>query len=108
MKRDAPPGSEDFAAFNDFFRIFQKVGTPEDDDQYWNSVMKQVAAYRNKHDTRLGHALSNALLEMLMDTEETTTYCRWATLIAVVAVNNPTIADHFINQAKALEERRKN
>ena len=107
MRKEIPQNSEEFKTFTDFFELYKAIGEPEPTDEYWADVMQRVERFTNIHDTRLGHSMAHALLEALLDTPETSKYCRWLTIIASEAVKDEEIAKCFIAQALNLAKIRR-
>lgn len=45
--------SEEFRTFTEFWAIFKEYGQPEDNDDYWDSLMKALNVFHIKHNKSL-------------------------------------------------------
>ncbi len=55
-------GSEEWMLFMDYWRLCQKYWEPEDNDDYWYSLIDAVKGFHKKYGTDFSLALSKCLV----------------------------------------------
>lgn len=56
-------GSEEWMLFMDYWGLCQKYWNPEDNDEYWNSLIDAAKEFHKKYGTEFAKALAKALVE---------------------------------------------
>ena len=51
MEKKITQGSEEYQMFLDFWNMCKKFWEPEDNDEYWDDLVKAVTAFNKKHKT---------------------------------------------------------
>lgn len=95
---------EEYECFHEVWKLYKEIGTAEENDAYWKDAVRKVEAYRNRFDTRLGHGLSNAILEVLLDIPESQRLKRWISILMIYAMKDKEVRDFFMITAIKLME----
>ena len=53
-------GSEEYEFFKDFYNFMQKYWIPEEEDEWWEEVVRESGILINKHNTRLARDMFQA------------------------------------------------
>lgn len=57
--------SEEFKIVNEFLLILQRYYLPEEKDEYWESLLKELNDYYKKYDTKLARGLAKFAMNYL-------------------------------------------
>ena len=58
-------GSEEWQMFMDYWALCQKFWNPEDNDDYWDAVVKETDAFYKKYNSQFARSLALTLVEEL-------------------------------------------
>lgn len=58
-------GSEEWQLFIDYWELCQKYWRPEDNDDYWESVVKETDVFYKKYNSQFARSLALTLVEEL-------------------------------------------
>lgn len=55
-------GSEEWIMFNEYFKLCQKYWEPENNDEYWDSLITETDVFYEKYKTDFSRSLAMALV----------------------------------------------
>lgn len=58
-------GSEEWMMFTDYWQLCQKYWEPEENDEYWEKVIRDTNDFIKKYDTKFARGIGMALLDSL-------------------------------------------
>lgn len=65
MKKKFAKGSSEWMMFMDFWTLCQKYWEPDDNDDYWESVVKETDVFYRKYNSEFAKSLALTLVNEL-------------------------------------------
>ena len=65
MEKKFAKGSSEWMMFMDFWTLCQKYWEPDDNDDYWESVVKETDVFYRKYNTEFAKSLALTLVNEL-------------------------------------------
>lgn len=65
MKKEIQKGSDEWKSFTDVWQMFQNFAIPEEDDKYWEELVKEVNRMEQTHETPLAKWLAYGVAKAL-------------------------------------------
>lgn len=62
MRKQLTKADVDFQMFSDYYKIYQDFYVPEDDDSYWQELIRAVDEFYKKYKTKLAKDLAIAYI----------------------------------------------
>lgn len=62
MRKDLKKGDEEYDLFNDYWKLMKEFNIPEDNDEYWESLINACDAFCKKYDTLYARYLVHAFM----------------------------------------------
>lgn len=62
MRKQLTKADAEFQMFSDYYKIYQDFYVPEDNDAYWESLIRAVDEFHKKYKTKLAKDLALAYL----------------------------------------------
>lgn len=66
MKKKLDKSTKEFQMMQDFWRIWQEYYIPEDNDEYWNCLIKEADDFAKKYNDTLKRSLEGGTASHLM------------------------------------------
>ena len=63
MRKQLTKADADFQMFSDYYKIYQDFYVPEDNDSYWQGLVRAVDEFYEKYKTKLAKDLAIAYLD---------------------------------------------
>lgn len=63
MRKKLTKADADFQMFSDYYKIYQDFYVPEDNDSYWQGLVRAVDEFYEKYKTKLAKDLAIAYLD---------------------------------------------
>ena len=63
MRKKLTKADADFQMFSDYYKIYQDFYVPEDNDSYWQELVRAVDEFYEKYKTKLAKDLAIAYLD---------------------------------------------
>ena len=63
MRKKLTKADADFQMFSDYYKIYQDFYEPEDNDNYWQELVRAVDEFYEKYKTKLAKDLAIAYLD---------------------------------------------
>ena len=65
MEKKFAKGSSEWMMFMDYWALCQKYGEPDDNDDYWESVVKETDVFYRKYNSEFAKSLALTLVNEL-------------------------------------------
>ena len=62
MKKELKKGDTEYEIFNDYWKIVKEYNIPEDNDEYWESLINACNAFCKKYDIQYARDLVHAFM----------------------------------------------
>ena len=62
MRKELKKGDKEYDLFNDFWKLTKEFNIPEDNDEYWESLINVSNAFCKKYDSKYARDLALAFM----------------------------------------------